>query len=53
MRRLFNLKPAPEFAEWLESAGLYREGEPALLDGPGRAQLLRGLESSLDEISSL
>jgi ethanolamine ammonia-lyase large subunit len=50
MRRLFKLKPAPEFAEWLESAGFYRDGEPALLDGEKRNQLLRGLESSLSEV---
>jgi ethanolamine ammonia-lyase large subunit len=50
MRRLFKLKPAPEFAEWLEAAGFYRNGEPALLEGTKRNQLLQGLESSLAEV---
>jgi len=47
VRRLFKLKPAPEFLAWLESKGIYRQGEPALIEGPQRRQLMRGLESSL------
>src|ERR1700678_1737006 len=47
-RRLFKLKPAPEFLTWLEERGIYREGEPALLEAPARRQLMRGLESSLE-----
>ena len=27
-RRLFKLKPAPEFLAWLEATGIYRDGEP-------------------------
>ncbi|MGD0962578.1 MAG: ethanolamine ammonia-lyase subunit EutB [Candidatus Acidiferrales bacterium] len=50
MRRLFRLKPAPEFAAWLESAGFYRDGEPALMEAAQRNQLLRRLESSLAEV---
>jgi ethanolamine ammonia-lyase large subunit len=50
MRRLFKLKPAPEFAAWLESSGFYTNGEPSLLKQPQRNQLLRGLESSLSEV---
>ncbi len=37
VRRLFKLKPAPEFLAWLEARGIYREGEPALLDAPAAA----------------
>jgi len=48
-RRLFHLRPAPEFLEWLERAGIYREGEPARLDAGARRQLMQGLESSLRE----
>jgi len=51
VRRLFKLKPAPEFLAWLQSAGIYRHDEPALLDGPARKQLMRGLESSLEKLS--
>jgi ethanolamine ammonia-lyase large subunit len=50
VRRLFNLRPAPEFLAWLEQAGIYRNGEPALLDPPARRQLMQGLESSLQGI---
>ena len=49
-RRLFGLRPAPEFLAWLESAGIYRDAEPARLDARARRQLMRGLESSLGEM---
>jgi ethanolamine ammonia-lyase large subunit len=49
VRRLFNLRPAPEFLAWLESTGMYRDGEPAMLDAPARHQLMQGLESSLTD----
>ena len=45
MRRLFGLKPAPEFARWLEEAGLYRGGEPAALSSGARAKLLSCVQS--------
>jgi ethanolamine ammonia-lyase large subunit len=50
VRRLFKLKPAPEFLDWLEAKGIYRDGEPALLEAPKRRELMQGLESSLAEI---
>ena len=50
VRRLFRLRPAPEFLAWLEHAGIYRDGEPALLDAPARRQLMQELESSLQGI---
>jgi ethanolamine ammonia-lyase large subunit len=50
VRRLFKLKPAPEFLTWLETNGIYRGAEPALLEAPQRRQLMRGLESSLAEM---
>ncbi|MBV9610224.1 MAG: ethanolamine ammonia-lyase subunit EutB, partial [Acidobacteria bacterium] len=50
VRRLFKLRPAPEFAAWLEETGIYRSGEPALLDAPARHQLLQRLESSLESM---
>jgi ethanolamine ammonia-lyase large subunit len=50
VRRLFKLQPAPEFLVWLEEAGIYRGGEPSLLDAPARRQLMQGLESSLKGI---
>lgn len=48
VRRLFNLRPAPEFLRWLETEGIYRDGEPALLDAPARRQLMQGFEASLE-----
>jgi len=50
MRRVFHLRPAPEFFEWLQSMGIYAGSEPALLDPPARRQLMRGLESSLESL---
>jgi ethanolamine ammonia-lyase large subunit len=49
VRRILNLRPAPEFLAWLHEKGIYRDAEPALLDAP-RRQLMRGLESSLERI---
>ena len=49
-RRLFKLRPAPEFLEWLTAAGIYRDSEPALLDATARRRLMQGLESSLEEM---
>jgi ethanolamine ammonia-lyase large subunit len=48
VRRLFKLRPAPEFLRWLEAEGIYRGGEPALLDAPARRQLMRGFEASVE-----
>jgi ethanolamine ammonia-lyase large subunit len=49
VRRILNLRPAPEFLAWLQEKGIYRDTEPALLDAP-RRQLMQGLESSLARI---
>jgi ethanolamine ammonia-lyase large subunit len=47
VRRLFNLRPAPEFLAWLHEMGLYKEGEPARIDGGARKQLAAGLEKAI------
>ena len=47
VRRLFHLRPAPEFLKWLQGSGIYQGAEPAVLDTSVRHRLLRGLESSL------
>ena len=47
-RRLFQLRPAPEFLAWLQNMGIYRGTEPASLDSSARRQLMRGLEASLE-----
>jgi ethanolamine ammonia-lyase large subunit len=46
-RRLFELRPAPEFLAWLQRMEIYRDHEPATLDSSTRRQLMQGLESSL------
>ena len=49
-RRLFHLRPAPEFLTWLQSMGIYRGMEPAPLDSSARRRLMQGLESSLEKV---
>src|SRR5246127_5131914 len=48
VRRLFHLRPAPEFLSWLETVGIYRQGELAAPDVSARRRLLQGFESSLE-----
>jgi ethanolamine ammonia-lyase large subunit len=43
MRRLFNLRPAPEFLEWLQQMGIFKANEPAQIDNSARKQLAAGL----------
>jgi ethanolamine ammonia-lyase large subunit len=49
-RRLFNLRPAPEFLAWLQKMNIYEGPEPKPLDAPARRQLMQGLESSLENV---
>jgi ethanolamine ammonia-lyase large subunit len=44
VRKIFNLRPAPEFLEWLERSGIYRDGQPMAPDAGNRQKLLHGLE---------
>ena len=44
MRQLFGLRPAPEFAAWLEECGIYRQGR---LTGDGPRHLLQGMPALL------
>jgi len=47
-RRLFNLKPAPEFLRWLQEMEIFHGNEPAQLDGAARKHLLAGLAEAMD-----
>jgi len=47
-RKLFNLRPAPEFLHWLEEMKIYRDGQPAQLEAPARRHLVTGLRDVLD-----
>jgi ethanolamine ammonia-lyase large subunit len=49
-RKLFHVRPAPEFLSWLQTKGIFRDTEPALLDASARRAVMQGLESSLGEI---
>jgi ethanolamine ammonia-lyase large subunit len=49
-RKLFHLRPAPEFLAWLQGKGIFRGTEPALLEPAARRELMQGLESSLGEL---
>jgi ethanolamine ammonia-lyase large subunit len=40
VRKVFGLRPAPEFMAWLEERGLFARGELAPADGPARQRLL-------------
>jgi ethanolamine ammonia-lyase large subunit len=46
-RRLFGLRPAPEFLQWLQSRAIYRDHEPANLDGSARRELMGTAERLL------
>jgi ethanolamine ammonia-lyase large subunit len=52
VRKIFNLRPAPEFLEWLESVGIYRDGVFVALETGRRQKLLRGLEEVLSKPAS-
>jgi ethanolamine ammonia-lyase large subunit len=47
VRKIFNLRPAPEFLQWLEQTGIYRDGQPIALDNGRRQELLHGLAGLL------
>jgi ethanolamine ammonia-lyase large subunit len=47
VRKIFALRPAPEFLEWLERNGIYRNGQPMALDAGKKKNLLGELESVL------
>ena len=48
VRRIFNLRPAPEFLEWLQAMGIYDGNEPARLDSGARRHLTEGFHTVLD-----
>jgi ethanolamine ammonia-lyase large subunit len=48
MRRLFGLRPAPEFSAWLEERGLFRGGQLAAREGPAREGLLRRVRGLIE-----
>jgi ethanolamine ammonia-lyase large subunit len=47
VRRIFGLRPAPEFAAWLETRGVFKDGRLAMTDGGERQRLLQRMETVL------
>lgn len=47
VRKIFGLRPAPEFAAWLKEREIFRGGELTLPDGAVRKRLLRYVEPVL------
>jgi ethanolamine ammonia-lyase large subunit len=48
VRRIFGLRPAPEFLAWLEERGIFQGGQLALADGAARQLLYQRLGQVLD-----
>jgi ethanolamine ammonia-lyase large subunit len=48
VRKLFGLRPAPEFAAWLANSGIFRDGVLASRD-EARGRLLQGVAGLLDD----
>jgi len=47
VRRLFNLRPTPEFLAWLQTTGIYKGEGPAAIDDALRKHLTSGLEQAM------
>jgi ethanolamine ammonia-lyase large subunit len=47
VRKLFNLRPAPEFLAWLQRMGIYNGLEPALRTEDIQRQFVGGIEFAL------
>jgi len=45
VRRVFGLKPAPEFLAWLEERGVFRDGQMAQITDAARTPLLTALSA--------
>lgn len=50
VRRIFKVRPAPEFLTWLEESGIYHGGEPAKFNESAQRQLMKALDWSVEDI---
>jgi len=48
VRKVFGLRPAPEFAAWLEERGVFRDGKLMRSEVPQRHRLLQHLQAVLE-----
>ena len=53
VRQLFGLRPAPEFAAWLEERGIFRGGQLGLEHGAGQRRLLEHIGPVLEAAGSV
>ena len=51
VRRILGLRPAPEFQAWLESFGIFRDGQLAPLNSQLRCRLLERFDAVLEHSS--
>lgn len=51
VRKLFGLRPAPEFLVWLEEMGIFRNHEMVPADAPIRQQLVQDVKGIVDRIA--
>lgn len=52
VRRLFQLRPAPEFLAWLERTGIFHHGQPVQTDSPIRRQLVHSVRAIEDGLGA-
>ncbi len=52
VRRIFRLRPAPEFVAWLEETGLYRDQQLVAPEPALRKRLVAGLEAAMVQVQN-
>jgi len=50
VRKLLGLAPAPEFADWLESRGIFRNGRLRAAEGPAERRMISGISPLLEAV---
>ncbi|HEY6305162.1 MAG TPA: ethanolamine ammonia-lyase subunit EutB [Candidatus Angelobacter sp.] len=50
-RRLFGLRPAPEFLAWLQAMGIFKGNDPAPLDSRMRRRLAAGFDQAVKSLA--
>jgi ethanolamine ammonia-lyase large subunit len=53
VRKVFGLRPAPEFAAWLEERGVFRDNFLAPAEGTERQGLLQGLGKMIPQLADI
>ena len=50
IRKLLGLKPAPEFLDWLETRGIFRDAALRSSDSPIERRMLQGIAPILEAV---